>query len=150
MIEWLAFILPGAVVLSGISWAMFRVRAVETESATSVDEQDDHVADPSEAFEAWTTCPKCRVTDFHVMREPLAPTDEQIAAWEKALSDWAIERDNYDASGGDQTEIKMFSGNVFRTVRTGFTKPRPPQPIDETEFDVIRLCTNCEHEWGQK
>lgn len=150
MIEWLAFILPGAVVVSGISWAMFRGRDVETESATSGDEQDDHVADPSETFEAWTTCPKCRVTDFHVMREPLAPADEQIAAWEKALSDWAIERDNYDASGGDRTEIKMFSGNVFRTVRTGFTKPRPPQPIDETEFDVIRLCTNCEHEWGQK
>lgn len=150
MIEWLAFILPGAVVVSGISWAMFRGRDVETESAESDDEQDDHVADPSETFEAWTTCPKCRVTDFHVMREPLAPADEQIAAWEKALSDWAIERDNFDASGGDRTEIKMFSGNVFRTVRTGFTKPRPPQPIDETEFDVIRLCTNCEHEWGQK
>ncbi|GEM_PF-4250451 len=150
MIEWLAFILPGAVVLSGVSWAMFRVRDVETESATSGDEQDDHVADPSEAFEAWTTCPKCRVTDFHVMREPITPTNEQIAAWEKALSDWAIERDNYDTSGGDRTEVNTFSGSAFRVIRTGFTKPRPEKPIDETEFDVIRLCINCEHEWGQK
>ncbi|QDM56077.1 hypothetical protein SEA_SLEEPYHEAD_62 [Rhodococcus phage Sleepyhead] len=31
MIEWLAFILPGAVVVSGISWATFRGRDIETE-----------------------------------------------------------------------------------------------------------------------
>lgn len=79
-------------------------------------------------FTAVATCPSCHRTDVHKMRSPKpAPTAAEIADWER----------NHETQ-----RIRRWGDN--RTMRVIHV---PPRPVDESVFEVIRVC-RCGHEWG--
>lgn len=71
-------------------------------------------------FEACCACPKCGRMDYHRLREPLPAPAAGPAR--------VIEHD------GQRFEVHRWGG---------MTGP------DESMYEVIRLCTQCAHEWGQ-
>lgn len=80
-------------------------------------------------FEAYTNCPKCGRLDYHLLRAPKPPpSDAEMRAWRDCRT---------------TAEIHQFGRGVIRTVDTS-----PPPPIDESTFEVIRIC-KCGHEFGQ-
>jgi hypothetical protein len=79
----------------------------------------------SEAFTAYCACPRCESFACHPMRNPKPkPSAEVMAHWE-----------------ANHVEIHRWGVGKIGT--------RPPMPIDESGFDVIRQC-KCGFEWGQK
>ncbi len=75
----------------------------------------------TERFTAWCTCPRCDLFDCHRLREPNpAPALETIKAWTKVV-------------------------RLFELIAPSAS---PPMPMDESIYEVIRIC-NCGNEWGQ-
>lgn len=79
-------------------------------------------------FTAWAVCPKCGQVDCHLMRQPKpAPTADEMQAWRQQYLDVDI-------------DFWMQRGGVS-------IKPFPP-PVDESQYEVIRIC-QCGYEFGQ-
>lgn len=80
-------------------------------------------------FEAFCACPKCGRLDHHWLQSPKpAPTDAEMEEWRRNSTTYTIEQ-----WGGGVTRTDVF----------------PPVPVDESQFEVIRICTGCGHEFGQ-
>ncbi|MGN2642183.1 hypothetical protein ACTD5D_39670 [Nocardia takedensis] len=83
---------------------------------------------PPDPFTAIARCPRCGRVEVHKMRSPKpAPRPEVIAEWERTHT---------------TNEIREW-GNP-NPVRIRYD---PPRPVDESVFEVIRMC-RCGHEWG--
>lgn len=82
------------------------------------------------SFEAYTHCGGCGKLDFHPMREPTPTPAEYEEAAHKLL------RHMRDIGWG---------GDVAQSI---VDQRRPAAP--ETAFGVIRTCSSCSHEWGQR
>lgn len=81
-------------------------------------------------FEAYTDCPKCGRIDHHWLREPKpAPTAAEMQAWQDSRSSVGV-------SAWGEYHIKTIDVS-------------PPPPVDESQFEVIRICTGCGKEWGE-
>lgn len=89
-------------------------------------------------FTAWCHCPCCDRYDCHRMRTPHAVDKWDILQYEAAHAQW-------EAEGYDHHRIVTFGG---ATVTDIYTPARPVKPVDESHFDVIRIC-QCGHEFGQ-
>lgn len=83
-------------------------------------------------FEAMTQCPKCGQLDIHWMRPPKPkPMPGPVRV---------IEDGNYD----DTLLAFMEKPRTFEVHRwDGMTG------LDESMFEVMRVCRECSHEWGQ-
>lgn len=80
-------------------------------------------------FEAYSECPKCGRLDHHLLREPNpAPTEAEMQEWEQRR---------------EFVEIRTFGSHAVRRDEVG-----PPPPVDESQFEVIRIC-KCGNEFGQ-
>lgn len=90
----------------------------------------------SPKFSAADQCPECGVIAVHYLDEPALLTDQEIAAYEIALED-------FEENPG--TAIEMFGGGVVRYVGGS---PKPAPLIDESVFEVMRICAECGHRWG--
>ncbi|MBJ8342798.1 hypothetical protein JGU71_28300 [Antrihabitans sp. YC3-6] len=76
-----------------------------------------------ERFTAWAMCPRCKSVDCHSIRPPKPALDpDDVAEWEA-------------------DHVTMHGWN-------GFIRHIPPKPLDESVFEVIRIC-KCGKEWGQ-
>ncbi|WP_306365455.1 hypothetical protein [Nocardia sp. CC227C] len=84
----------------------------------------------TERFTAASACPACKTVAVHALRTPRDDYADRLAAWE---NDVEVQEDAVWAWGGE----------VVRRIVT------PPAPVDETQFEVIRIC-QCGHEWGQE
>lgn len=87
------------------------------------------VVKPPKRFEAYTDCPKCGQLDYHLLRAPKPPpADIEMQHW----------RDRQATA-----EVQTWGSYSTRTIDTS-----PPPPVDESQFEVIRIC-KCGNEWGQ-
>lgn len=82
------------------------------------------------SFEAYTHCGGCGKLDYHPMREPKPISPEYAEALEK------LDR---------HVELVAWGGDLVRSI----VDQRMPR-VRETDFDVIRTCSSCSHEWGQR
>lgn len=83
----------------------------------------------SQRFTAWARCPSCERIDCHQIRPPRpAPSAADLAAWRRKRR---------------VCEVQQWGAT--RPVRTIYD---PPRPVDESPFEVIRIC-ECGREWGQ-
>lgn len=80
------------------------------------------MTDTIERFTAWAMCPRCKSIDCHKMREPRLSDRELVEAWE--------------------------ANHVTYRGYGGLVKHVPPRPVDESMFEVIRIC-KCGEEFGQ-
>ncbi|EOM77920.1 hypothetical protein Rrhod_0729 [Rhodococcus rhodnii LMG 5362] len=99
----------------------------------------------SDRFEAWTHCPSCGAYAAHLMREPRRATAADIEAWRRRRHEF------YESATGadwEQVEIRSFGGGLIRTT-SGPPVFREPRPIDEGDYETIRIC-ECGEEWGQR
>jgi hypothetical protein len=81
-------------------------------------------------FEAYTECPECGRLDYHLLRAPKpAPSEAEMQQWRQRRT---------------TVDIEQWGAGVIRTVDTS-----PPAPVDESQYEVIRICTGCQREWGQ-
>lgn len=90
------------------------------------------------SFTAIADCPKCGDIGVHWLDEPMGPPS--IEEWQK----YYCELDRYRAS--IIAEIVDWTGNVVRRARS---LPEPYPPRDESNFEVVRICKECGHRWGQ-
>lgn len=80
-------------------------------------------------FTAWASCPRCGRNECHAIRPPRpAPDPADVAAWEREHGTEVI----YEWGKRDPVEVRH----------------TPPQPVDESVYEVIRICGQCGHEWG--
>lgn len=80
-------------------------------------------------FTALASCPMCGRHVCHAIRAPLpAPDPEVVAAWER-----------------DHDTEEIYEWGNLEPVAIRHT---PPPPVDESGFEVIRICGLCGHEWG--
>jgi len=82
-------------------------------------------------FEAFTECPECGRIDCHFLRPPHAAPS-------------AAELEEHQARRSI-VEVLGWGGCLVRQETIG-----PPPPIDESMHEVIRICTGCGKEWGQR
>ncbi|MCG7607101.1 hypothetical protein [Mycobacterium sp. CnD-18-1] len=87
-------------------------------------------------FTACTECPRCDLVAVHWLDEPRKATDEDWAAYREAL---AI----FDPFAGETKHVS-FGGGVIKRVTDN---PRP-QPPDNEDFTVARICVDCGYRWG--
>lgn len=79
-------------------------------------------------FTAWVSCPTCGRHECHAIRSPRpAPTPAELAEWERT----------------HDTEVVYVWGRREPVA----TRHTPPRPVDESGFEVVRIC-RCGHEWG--
>lgn len=82
---------------------------------------------PPAPFTAWLNCPRCGLYECHKMRPPRpAPTVTELEEWGRIA---------------ERHEVHAFGGAVVRVIED------PPRPVDESVYEVIRIC-RCGHEWG--
>ncbi len=82
-----------------------------------------------EPFTAVAKCPSCGHIDYHRMRDPHpAPSPSELERWEREHVTNEIQR--------------WGTGQPVAVIHN------PPRPIDESVFEIIRVC-RCGHEWGQ-
>ena len=80
-------------------------------------------------FTAGAVCPHCGYCDVHLMRVPNPEPPRLISA------------------GKDREEIIVWAGQSVQVIDT------PPDLYDrwdERPFEVVRTCTSCGYEWGQR
>lgn len=82
-------------------------------------------------FEAYTDCPKCGHLDHHWLREPHTEPVPDVPGPASGVALWE----------------SLFANSVMPPLEPG---PPRMRPNPEAAFEVIRICTNCQHEWGQK
>ena len=80
-------------------------------------------------FTAGAMCPYCHVCDVHPMRVP-NPAPPRVV----------------HKGTGDVDVVRTFDGRRLRTIVDVDQHDR----WDERPFDVIRICTGCGYEWGQR
>lgn len=80
-------------------------------------------------FEAYTVCPKCGRLDCHWLREPRTePVPDRVEV----------------SAGG----VSLWANIAMQPLVYPPCEPRM-KPNPEAQFEVIRICTGCHHEWGQ-
>lgn len=80
-------------------------------------------------FTAVTDCPRCTHVTIHPMRVP-NPDPPQVIR----------------KGTGEVTTIRGFGGGVVLT----FIDADQHDRWDERDFEVIRICVECDWEWGQR
>jgi hypothetical protein len=91
----------------------------------------------TEGFTSIVDCPKCGDIGVHFLDEPMpAPTSDDREQYARDLC-------AHMADPGDQ--IMSWGGEVVRLIG-GTPPPRPP--VDESIFEVMRVCKECGHRWG--
>ncbi len=85
---------------------------------TCVAELEEKVNPVPRPFEAYTDCPRCGHLDVHRLREP---------------RNWMAPVPAMRLVGPDRWEP---------------LSDEERRQLDESMFDVIRICTKCGHEWG--
>ncbi|WP_367582323.1 hypothetical protein [Tsukamurella tyrosinosolvens] len=83
------------------------------------------------SFEAYTHCGCCGKLDYHPMRDPICTEDDILTV----IGPWA--------------KAKVDSGEIALEWIGECIRKRWPL-VPEVDFDVIRTCSSCSHEWGQK
>lgn len=99
--------------------------------------RDDPIARPKpraapvgpRRFEAWTDCPKCGRFGVHYLRAPCTDPVPDIPPERSGYALWE----------------SLFANMVMAPLET---EPQM-KPNPEAQFEVIRTCTNCSHEWGE-
>lgn len=90
-------------------------------------------------FTAVADCPECGSLDVHWLDGPMPkPTAEDIAGYEAAYADFLW---------NPGTPIVAWGGQVMRRVG-GYASPKPL--VDESVFEVMRVCRSCNYRWGQE
>lgn len=81
-------------------------------------------------FTTGAICPHCGTCDIHLIREPNPAVPYLVRA-----------------SDGEREQIVLFGG---RAVREYVARPDLYDRWDERGFEVVRTCTSCGWEWGQR
>lgn len=88
-------------------------------------------------FTACTECPRCDLIAVHWLDEPRKASDEDWAAYREALTD----HDPLADPGQCALAWKDCVGRVI-------TNSPGPQPPDNEDFTVARICVDCGYRWG--
>lgn len=80
-------------------------------------------------FTAGAMCPHCHACDVHPMRVPNPAAPRLV-----------------QPSDGTVHQVLRFGGGVVRE----WVDPDIYDRWDERPYDVIRTCTSCGYEWGQR
>lgn len=86
------------------------------------------------AFTAVVDCPECGDTNIHWLDEPVIATEEEYWRYVDAMETW------------DPNRPVRVVGDVQIHQWGGF--PQPRTPTDERNFEVMRVCRECNHRWG--
>lgn len=88
-------------------------------------------------FTSCQECPSCRTLATHWLSPPKpGPTPEQFL-------EWATRSEEFLKNPG--LAVMAWGGCVVRRIG-GF--PQPEDLIDESMFEVMRVCVECKHRWG--
>lgn len=92
-----------------------------------------------EPFSAVSRCPACSYIGIHYLDEPIIASDDELALYDIALEEWEDSPDKGDPvyAWGEAEPVRYMGG-----------KPKPKPPVDESEFEVMRICVVCGHRWG--